>query len=194
MSKHFSNPEVFDPDRFSAERREDKNLMAYQPFGGGKHKCSGNAFAMFQIKAIFAVLLRRYEFALVDAPETYKDNYKEMIVQPVSPCRVRYTRRDPASFSSSLGKSADETGNSCPMHAAQTADVPKVKLKKVIVDTGLCQGHGVCVAEAAQYFKLDDTGQLQIIKSVISDVELENVQQAVRYCPNQALKIIEEEV
>ena len=56
MSHLFPNPEVFDPDRYNGDRAEDKNLMAYQPFGGGKHKCSGNAFAMFQIKAIFSVL------------------------------------------------------------------------------------------------------------------------------------------
>ncbi|MGB1582012.1 MAG: cytochrome P450, partial [Nevskiales bacterium] len=79
MSRLFSNPLAFDPERFTDQRKEDKNLMAYQPFGGGKHKCSGNAFAMFQIKAIFAVLLRRYEFELVDPPENYVDNYKDMI-------------------------------------------------------------------------------------------------------------------
>ncbi len=61
MQHLFANPEQFDPDRYAEARAEDKNLMAYQPFGGGKHKCSGNAFAMFQIKAIFAVLLRRYD-------------------------------------------------------------------------------------------------------------------------------------
>src|SRR3990167_5849519 len=102
MSHLFANPEVFDPDRYGPERCEDKNLMAYQPFGGGKHKCSGNAFAMFQIKAIFSVLLRRYDFELVDPPADYVDDYGEMIVQPKSPCRVRYKRRDPASFGSRL--------------------------------------------------------------------------------------------
>lgn len=94
MQNLFENPEQFDPDRFSGGCPADKNRMAYQPFGGGKHKCSGNAFAMFQIKAIFAVLLRNYEFELIDNPDTYQDNYKEMIVQPISPCRVRYKLRD----------------------------------------------------------------------------------------------------
>ena len=56
MSNLFKEPLKFDPDRFSKERAEDKNLMAYQPFGGGKHKCTGNAFALFQIKAIFSEL------------------------------------------------------------------------------------------------------------------------------------------
>jgi sterol 14-demethylase len=93
MASLFECPHAFDPSRFSAERREDKNAMAYQPFGGGKHRCLGSAFAMFQIKAIFAVLLRRYEFELVDPPDSYVDNYSEMIVQPRTPSRVRYRRR-----------------------------------------------------------------------------------------------------
>jgi sterol 14-demethylase len=95
MAGLFANPTVFDPDRFSPARREDKNAMAYQPFGGGTHRCSGNSFAIFQIKAIFASLLRRYDFELVTAPETYVDNYAEMIVRPRSPCRVRYRVRQP---------------------------------------------------------------------------------------------------
>ena len=116
----FSNPDSFDPDRFSPERREDKNLMAFQPFGGGKHKCSGNAFAMFQIKAIFAVLLRRYQFELVDPADKYVDNYKEMIVQPISPCRIRYQKRDASSFSSRYGRQ-QHADSQCPMHQSINA-------------------------------------------------------------------------
>ena len=96
MQHLFAEPQKFDPERFSAERKEDKNLMAYQPFGGGRHKCSGNAFAMFQIKAIFAVLLRRYDFELMAPPQTYVDDYTQMIVQPKSPCKVRYRARKEA--------------------------------------------------------------------------------------------------
>lgn len=117
LSRLFSNPQKFDPDRFGPERREDRNLMAYQPFGGGKHKCSGNAFAMFQIKAIFAVLLRRYDFALTAAPDTYVDDYTQMIVQPKSPCRVRYRKRSPAHVAAHAGQ--DMSGApppGCPFH------------------------------------------------------------------------------
>lgn len=188
MSRLFSNPFAFDPDRFSPERREDKNLMAYQPFGGGKHKCSGNAFAQFQIKAIFAVLLRRYEFELVDAPDTYVDNYSDMIVQPKAPCRVRYRRRSADSFNSEYG-SAGQTGSEegCPFH--QTEEKPKVTELKVVVDRMLCQGHAVCMGEAPSHFKVGADGVLQIIKENVSDEEKARVEEAVKYCPNQALKL-----
>jgi sterol 14-demethylase len=188
MSKLFSNPQVFDPDRFAPERREDKNLMAYQPFGGGKHKCSGNSFAMFQIKAIFAVLLRRYEFELVDAPESYVDNYSEMIVQPKSPCRVRYRLRSASTFSSEYGRSQPPAKAGCPFHGDAKAEVAKPRIT-VKVDRDLCQGHAMCMNEAPAYFKVGEDHQVMILKEDISDADLQKVESAVRYCPNSALKI-----
>ena len=125
LSKLFSEPYRFDPERFSPERKEDKNLMAYQPFGGGKHKCSGNAFAMFQIKAIFATLLRRYQFELADAPGMYVDNYSEMIVQPKSPCRIRYKLRDPATIATEFGTQGNVAEQGCPAHAEAEKATPK---------------------------------------------------------------------
>jgi len=118
MEKLFPNPEQFDPNRYTKERAEDKNLMAYQPFGGGKHKCTGNAFALFQIKAIFCQLLRQYDFSLIDEPNTYVDDYGEMIVQPKSPCNIRYKKRSKDSFTSQFGRfgeSKNDTETACPV-------------------------------------------------------------------------------
>jgi sterol 14alpha-demethylase len=103
MPHLFHNPDAFDPDRYSPERHEDKNPMAYQPFGGGKHKCSGNAFAIFQIKIIFAVLLRHFEFTLAAAPATYEDDYSGMMLEPRRPCRVRYRRLDAGAVPQAAG-------------------------------------------------------------------------------------------
>jgi sterol 14-demethylase len=194
LEQHFKNPEIFDPDRFDKDRKEDKNLMAYQPFGGGKHKCSGNAFALFQIKAIFAILLRRYDFELVNAPDSYQDDYKEMIVQPKPPCQIRYKRRDPESFSSKFGKSEQANAQQCPMHAAKE-EKPAEKVTKVVVDMGLCQGHAVCMGEAPEHFEVGDDSILTITKAVIDtndEEDMAKVKKAVEFCPNSALKIVEE--
>ncbi|MCF4166691.1 cytochrome P450 [Zavarzinia compransoris] len=187
LSRLFSNPTAFDPDRFSPERREDRNLMAYQPFGGGKHKCSGNAFAMFQIKAIFAILLRRYEFELVDPPENYVDNYKDMIVQPVEPCRVRYRRRKADASVGDYGR-GEPPAAKCPVdHAAMAkAEMPSVT---VVVDRGLCQGHAMCMGEAPSHFQVGDDGVLKIVRQAVSPEEMQAVQSAVNYCPNAALRL-----
>ena len=188
MASLFENPDIFDPDRYSKERGEDRRLMAYQPFGGGKHKCSGNAFAMFQIKAIFAILLRRYEFELVDHPDRYRDNYKDMIVQPVSPCRIRYRRRRvaaPAGTGTAGGQASADAN--CPFHAEGAAG----QTLHVEVDTQLCQGHAMCMGEAPEVFQLDSDGVLHILKPQIDAEQREAVARAVKYCPNQALRIVE---
>lgn len=82
-----------DPERFDPHRPKPDTLWAYIPFGGGPHKCAGNAFAMMQLKSIFAALLPRYEFELVDPGETYEDDFSAMVLKPSSPCRLRYKRR-----------------------------------------------------------------------------------------------------
>jgi sterol 14-demethylase len=90
----FADPERFDPDRFAPPREEDaRHPWAYVPFGGGRHRCLGANFAAMQQKAIFSVLLRRYEFALVDPPGSYVDDYSAMVVRPKQPFRVCYARR-----------------------------------------------------------------------------------------------------
>lgn len=191
MSHLFSNPETFDPDRYTAERAEDKNLMAYQPFGGGKHKCSGNAFALFQIKAIFAMLLRKYDFELVNAADTYVDNYKEMIVQPKSPCQVRYQLRSAESFSSRYGKSgapaANKDSQDCPVDHAALAK--KASSFSIVLDQQLCQGHAMCMGEAPQLFKVDEKGINHILIEHPDLALLEKAKAAAKHCPNQAISI-----
>jgi sterol 14-demethylase len=91
----FADALRFDPDRFAPPREEDaKHPFAYVPFGGGRHRCLGANFAMMQQKAIFSVLLRRFEFALVADPASYVDNYAAMVVRPRQPFRVRYWKRE----------------------------------------------------------------------------------------------------
>jgi len=70
MASHYnpalwSDPETFDPDRFSAERGEDKShKYAWMPFGGGVHKCIGLYFAQLEIKTIMHNLLLTHEWSL----------------------------------------------------------------------------------------------------------------------------------
>ncbi len=88
LPQFFPNPEVFDP-----KRPPPKNVFAAIPFGGGRHKCIGNAFALLQVRTIFCALLHQYEFELTQPPEDYKETMPTLILRPTSPCRVRYRRR-----------------------------------------------------------------------------------------------------
>jgi sterol 14-demethylase len=89
LPEYFPNPDVFDPKRPAPE-----NVFASIAFGGGKHKCIGNAFALLQVRAIFVALLREYDFELSQAAEAYKEVMPTLILRPSDPCRLRYKRRD----------------------------------------------------------------------------------------------------
>jgi sterol 14-demethylase len=94
IAADFPDPERFDPGRYRDPRQEDlQNRWTWIPFGAGKHRCVGNAFAMMQMKAIFSVLLRDYEFEMAQPSDSYRDDCSKMVLQLEQPCRVRYRRR-----------------------------------------------------------------------------------------------------
>ena len=94
LSPDFNNPDVFDPSRYLDPRREDlENPWTWIPFGAGKHRCVGAAFAMMQLKAIFSVILRGWTFELSQPPESYRNDHSKMVVQLEQPCRARYRVR-----------------------------------------------------------------------------------------------------
>jgi sterol 14-demethylase len=90
----FPEPDRFDPGRYAEPRQEDLiNRWTWIPFGAGKHRCVGSAFAMMQLKAIFSVILRDYEFEMAQPSETYRDDFSKMVIQLEQPCVVRYRKR-----------------------------------------------------------------------------------------------------
>ena len=65
MPELWSDPTTFDPDRFSEARREDRShRYAWEPFGGGVHKCIGMYVAGAEVKAVLHQLLRGYRWAV----------------------------------------------------------------------------------------------------------------------------------
>lgn len=95
IPESFADPDAFRPERYLEGREEDRtNPWNWIPFGAGRHRCVGQAFAMMQLKAIFSVLLEQWEFTLAQAPDTYQNDHSKMVVQLQQPCVVRYRRRD----------------------------------------------------------------------------------------------------
>ncbi len=94
IAADFPEPDSFDPDRYNKPREEDVlHRWTWIPFGAGRHRCVGAAFGTMQIKAIFSVLLREYEFEMAQPPESYRNDHSKMVVQLARPARVRYRKR-----------------------------------------------------------------------------------------------------
>ncbi|XP_005103142.1 lanosterol 14-alpha demethylase [Aplysia californica] len=81
----------FMPDRFLDPEVANSEKFAYIPFGAGRHRCIGESFAYVQIKTIWSILIRKYEFDLVDGyfPTV---NVSTMIHTPTNPV-IQYKLR-----------------------------------------------------------------------------------------------------
>ena len=170
----FAEPDKFDPDRFAPPREEDKRDYAFIPFGGGRHKCMGNAFALLQVKAILAVLLRHYEFELAGDP--VGDDFHGLVIGPREPMRLRYKKRSRA-VKVAMPK------------AAPTEAKPDTKRHlRVEVDRFLCQGHAVCTSEAPDVFIIHG-GKVAARKKEVHGEVCARVELAAKYCPTRAIKL-----
>jgi sterol 14-demethylase len=177
MSDCFPDPDRFDPDRYEPPREEDARVFAWIPFGAGRHRCVGAAFAMMQLKAIFSVLLRRYAFEMAQPPESYRNDHSKMVVQLAQPCRVRYRRRE-----------ARAPGGAAARGVAGAAAGASREGLRVRADLDLCQGHGVCAAEAPEVFRVDPaSGRVEVLQGAPPEALRARVSAAVRHCPTRAL-------
>ncbi|MFZ2175631.1 MAG: cytochrome P450 [Rhodococcus sp. (in: high G+C Gram-positive bacteria)] len=94
IPEDFPNPDSFDPERYIDPNQEDiVNRWTWIPFGAGRHRCVGAAFALMQLKAIFSILLQDWEFEMAQPSETYRNDHSKMVVQLQQPCAVRYRKR-----------------------------------------------------------------------------------------------------
>ncbi len=151
----FPNAQVFDPSRY--RRGEDANRFAWIAFGGGKHKCTGNAFGLLQLKAVAATLIRHWDFSLSQPDASYQDDYEAATVMPKAPCRVRYRRRVIPEREEAVSTPA------APVETRKEALLGREQPVQVLIDRQLCQGHSVCVSEAPKVFRVGDQGEAELL-------------------------------
>jgi cytochrome P450 len=73
MSEIWSEPERFDPLRFSPEASRGRHKFAFVPFGGGAHMCLGLNFAYMQAKCFAWHFLRHFR---VSSPDGYVPEWR----------------------------------------------------------------------------------------------------------------------
>ncbi|KAG0239850.1 Lanosterol 14-alpha-demethylase [Actinomortierella wolfii] len=108
--QHFKNADTFIPDRWNSLKKDEEigddgidfgfgkvagaggARNPSLPFGAGRHRCIGEAFAYVQIKTILATFVRLYDIRLTEKGLPDPD-FTKMFVQPKLPVLVDYKPR-----------------------------------------------------------------------------------------------------
>lgn len=87
----WSQPDQFDPNRFSAENEPNIPKFAYLPFGGGPRICIGNHFSLMEAQILLAVIASRYDLRLVSG--TKVQPVRQVTTAPKNGLPMHVTRR-----------------------------------------------------------------------------------------------------
>ncbi|MEU1622776.1 cytochrome P450 [Streptomyces sp. NPDC005722] len=87
---HWTEPDRFDPGRFSPEAEAARHRYAWLPFGGGPRACIGRHLSMLESVLALAVLLRGHELTAVDQDVPLGAG---ITLQARGPARCRVTPR-----------------------------------------------------------------------------------------------------
>lgn len=68
--KYFTNPEKFNPERFSEENKKKIDPFTFMPFGHGPRNCIASRFGLIESKAVIYHLLRTVRFEKAVSTET----------------------------------------------------------------------------------------------------------------------------
>ena len=188
LPEAFGDGDAFRPGRYLEDPAADiANPWNWIPFGAGRHRCVGAAFAMMQLKAIFSVLLKDWRFEAAQPLDSYRNDLSKMVIQLAQPCLATYHRR------------TEGAASPLPVHAPgadgeDTAARPGSRTEgwRIVVDRDLCQGHAVCEGEAHSIFQVSKKGDLTILDDRPGDDARAAVEAAIRFCPTHALSIVED--
>jgi ferredoxin len=63
---------------------------------------------------------------------------------------------------------------------------------RIEADLDLCQGHAMCELEAPDVFSVPRKSKVTVIQPAPSPSQRAEVEAAVRYCPTQALRLLDD--
>ena len=107
---HFADPARWEPHRWDAGSTladvEDEKIdygyglvskgagSPYLPFGAGRHRCIGEAFAYVQLGTIAVAMVREFKFRNLDGGEgVVGTDYSSLFSRPLNPAMVRWEKR-----------------------------------------------------------------------------------------------------
>nr|KAG5704131.1 hypothetical protein BaRGS_009661 [Batillaria attramentaria] len=89
----WTQPEVFDPERFSAANRDKIQPYTFLPFGSGPRKCIGMRFAILEAKVALVKLLRQFNLSLDHEQQEPIKLIGRGAIVPQNEVKVKVTKR-----------------------------------------------------------------------------------------------------
>ncbi|ODM89459.1 Cytochrome P450 6k1, partial [Orchesella cincta] len=75
--RFYENPNKFDPERFTPEKKAERHPLTFAPFGHGNRNCIGMRFALTEVKAVVASLVYNFKLepgTLTEIPVKFSNN------------------------------------------------------------------------------------------------------------------------
>ena len=92
--KYWTNPDLFNPERFLDKDLEKKNRWVYLPFGGGPRQCIGNNFALLETQIIVSMIVRKFKLSMLPTDEVRLNLSKIPILRPEKSFLMRIKSRN----------------------------------------------------------------------------------------------------
>jgi len=89
--RFFSNPDKFDPDRWTPDALQKLPRFAYFPFGAGPRQCIGASFAMMEAVLLLATIARTFQLCPVERHAVVP--VPSITLRPKQGIRVQLRRR-----------------------------------------------------------------------------------------------------
>ncbi|XP_035684428.1 cytochrome P450 4F4-like [Branchiostoma floridae] len=88
LSQYWEDPDTFNPERFAGDA--NRNPYTFLPFIAGPRTCIGSKFALAEMRAVTAVLVRHFQFDPV--PGVQYKNKQKITMRPEPPLCLRVSK------------------------------------------------------------------------------------------------------
>ncbi|KAB5523790.1 hypothetical protein PHYPO_G00156470 [Pangasianodon hypophthalmus] len=91
--EYWTDPETFNPERFTQENKESIDPYTYMPFGLGPRNCIGMRFAIVAMKLAVVEILQKFDISLSEEMKVPLELNNSGLLAPKHPIKLKFTPR-----------------------------------------------------------------------------------------------------